>query len=487
MMKKLIFTIGILTFLISCSDDLEEYNIDPKNPEFVDAAYMFSYGQYNLAKQLADGSYNQNVSRYWANYATQTTYIQESNYDAANRDIGGSLFYNIYSTVLMELKTAKNTLLSIEVVAGEQAEKNNKLALIKILEVYSYQYLVDNFGDIPFTEALDINNVTPIYDTDEFVYEAIADSLNSAINMLTIGEPSFGSSDLLYGGDVSQWKKFAHSLQLKLGTRISGVNASKAEALINAAVLGGVFDNNADNVVFNYTGIQPYINPLYDYFVIDSRNGDFIATENFIQLLTDLNDPRIDVFYDDNIEDGMIGAVYGASGNSYNLFTHFNPDWTDNSTEPSTLMEYSTVCFELAEAVEKGFISGDAEMYYKAGVTASFDALGVESAEDYLTENPYDAENYIESIGIQKYISLFHNAHEAWTESRRSGVPLLADAASSNVANPKRLIYPTEEVLINETNYNDAVSSMGGDTTTSAIFWDIKTVARYMTKTKTQT
>ena len=94
-------------------------------------------------------------------------------------------------------------------------------------------------------------------------------------------------------------------------------------------------------------------------------------------------------------------------------------------------------------------------------------------AAAYITANPYDSGNWEESIGIQKYIALFHNGHEAWTEARRLGVPELATAVSNGVANPKRMIYPVEEVLINTTNYNEAESAMGGDETTSPIFWDV--------------
>lgn len=473
-MKKFILGITTLLALSSCTDNLERFNVDPKNPESVGAEYFLSYAEYNLAKQFGDVNYNNNVGRFWANYATQTTYIQESSYDAANRDIGGSIFDNIYTENLLELKKAKEAINAIEVSTAEQPIKNNQLAIITILETFSYQYLVDNFGDIPYTEALDINNVTPKYDDDEFVYNAIADNLQAAIATINTGQASFGPADLIYAGDMSKWNKFANSLLLKIGTRISKSNPTKASALINSAVTGGVMTSSADNPKLVYTGVQPYINPIYDYFVVQSRNSDFVATQNFIDLLQSKSDTRINAYYDNNIAGGMTGGVYGAAGNAYSLLTHFNPAWTDNDVEPTNLMEYSTVCFELAEAAANTFISGSAATYYNNGVTASFEALGLSGdAAAYLIANPYDATNWQESIAIQKYISLFHNGHEAWTEARRTGFPQLAIAASNNVANPKRMIYPTESVLINTTNYNSAVTNMGGDTTTSPIFWDI--------------
>lgn len=474
-MKRLLIILGVVSIFASCSSDLEQYNVDPKNPESVDPAYLFSYGQYNIAKQFGDYNYNSNVGVFWANFATQTTYIQEASYDAANRDIGGSIWDNIYTESLSELKKAKEDLRATEVGAAELATKNNKIAQIKIMEVFAYQYLVDNFGNVPFTEALDIDNVTPKYDDGEFIYKAIGDSLTDAISKLTIGEPSFDEADLIFGGDVAKWEKFAHSLQLKMGIRLSESNPTLAAQWVNSAVTSGVFESNADNVEFNYTGTQPYVNPVYSYFVVSSRNTDFVATENFLSLLEGLNDPRVNVYYDDNLEGGMIGGVYGAAGNAYSELTHLNPDFTDNPTQPTILLSYSTVLFELAEAVERGFITGDASQYYEMAIKANFEFLGLSTVEAdiYIAAHPYDSSDWVNSIGIQKYISLFFNGHEAWTEARRLGVPQLATAVSNGVANPKRMIYPVEESLINSVNYNEASSAMGGDETTSPIFWDI--------------
>jgi len=178
---------------------------------------------------------------------------------------------------------------------------------------------------------------------------------------------------------------------------------------------------------------------------------------------------------DDNIEGGMVGGVYAAEGNSFASLTHLNPAWTDDPTLPGNMMDYSLAMFDLAEAAARGFISGDAATYYNLGVEASFAYFDIsDSVSDYLTANPYDAANWKESIGTQKYIASVINPHEAWTESRRLGVPALAAAASNGVANPKRMTYPIDEELINTTNFNAASSAMGGDDTSSAIFWDIE-------------
>ncbi|UCS94229.1 SusD/RagB family nutrient-binding outer membrane lipoprotein [Echinicola marina] len=481
-MKKSLLILGIAVagLFSSCDENLSDLNMDPKNPIEVKPEVLFTYGQYDLVNQMVNIDYNQNLDRLWANYLTQTTYIQESAYDAANRDVGGSLWDNIYAETLYELKQAKELLLSEEVADPNLVPvRNNQLAMVRVLEVYAYQYLVDNFGSIPYTEALDIDNVTPIYDEGEYVYGAIIDSLDVAINDFDDSAAGFSSSsDILYGGDIAAWKKFANSIKLKIGMRLADVNPSLAGTLVSEAVEAGVFESNTDNAVYAFSASQPYTNPIYDYFEVDSRDTDFVITQFFIDMLEGVNDPRMNVYFDDNIEDGYVGGEYGASGNSYLRLTHINPSLVE-ATFPGTILDYSYVSFLMAEAVERDFITGSAAEYYENGIRASFEAWGLSDTEatlyiaqpsvNYLTA----AGDYKEKIGTQKYIALYNQGHEAWTEARRLDVPQLLTAVSNGVENPKRLIFPTNEPLINTTNYNAASDALGGDKTTSAIFWDL--------------
>ena len=369
-------------------------------------------------------------------------------------------------------------------MAGTEAEVDNKLAMIKVLEVFAYQYLVDNFGDIPFTEALNPDNVVPVYDEAEFVYGAITDSLQWAIDAFDPAADGFSeSADLLYGGDITQWQKFANSLLLKIGIRLADVDPTTASALVNDAVNGGVFESNADNAVLQFSETQPYTNPVWEYFEVQNRDTDFVVTQFFIDMLEDRDDPRIQAYFDDNILDDddnviYVGGVYGGVGNAYGNLTHVNPLIAE-ADFPGTIMDYSFVAFTLAEAVERNFISGDAAEYYEAGIRASFDAWGLTSgqADAYLAQPEVAyataAGDWRQKIGTQKYIALYNQGHEAWTEARRLDYPVLLAAASSGKANPKRMIYPTTEDLVNPTNYDAAIARMGADVTETSIFWDV--------------
>lgn len=478
-MRKILICLGVAVCALSCDDNISDLNINPKEPTTVTPDVLFTYGQSNLVKQLVNIDYNHNVDRIWSNYLTQTTYIQEASYDAANRDIGGTIWDNIYTECLYELADAKRFLRSSEVLPGMEGVFANKLAMIKVLEVFAYQYLVDNFGDVPFTEALDPSNVTPAYDDGEYIYTAITDSLQSAIASFDPSAAGFpASADLLYGGDVAKWQKFANSLLLKIGMRLADVDEATASALVNDAVDGGVFESNDDNAVLEFIKSQPYTNPIYDYFVVDSRNSDFVVTQFFIDMMEERDDPRMEYYFDENVGAGYTGGKYGDRGNTYRLLTHIDPALVE-ADYPGTIMDYASVQFSLAEAVERNFIDGDAATYYEQGIRASFDAWGLTEAQaDAYIGQPEvayatAAGDFMQKIGIQKYIALFNQGHEAWTEARRMNYPALLASPASGKENPKRMIYPTTEVLVNPTHYNEAVARTGADNTDTPLFWDV--------------
>jgi hypothetical protein len=487
-MKKIILFLGIIIAagFTACDDDISDLNIDPKSATEVDAEVLFSYSTESLSRQMANIDYNVNIDKLWSNILTQTTYIEESSYDPTSRDVGYYMWDNIYTEMLTELKEAKSLLRAEEVSSALEAAQDNKIAMIKVLEVYAWQYLVDNFGDIPYSEALDIDNTTPVYDDAESIYLSIADSLSNAVALMDTDDSGFDSTyDLLYGGDMASWKKFAGSLQLKLGIRLSDVNTTEAQSLISAAVSTGVFESNDDNASFAFITSEPYVNPIYNFFTTDSRSGDFVATSFFVDLLNSYNDPRIAYFYDDNISSGYVGGDYGVKGNTYSVLSHLSSTCTA-SDYPGMLMDYAAVSFALAEAVERGYITGDAEAYYEQGITASFDSWGATDAElsTYLAESTvdYSAGTWKEQIGIQKYFAAFIQGHEAWTEAKRLDFPVLVTVNTydddgvtvlSSTANPKRMIYPSNESSINEVNYDNASAAIGGDELDTPVFWDV--------------
>jgi hypothetical protein len=164
MKKKYLILLVLVASFSACTDKFEEFNTDIKNPAIVEGESLFSNAQRLLARQLMSTNVNVNIFKLMAQYWTECTYIDEANYDLTNRSIPDNVFLAYYNGFLRDFQEAailvENTTPTSSV--GE-IEKKNKLAIIDLLVVYSYQNLVDIFGNVPYTDALDIENISPKY------------------------------------------------------------------------------------------------------------------------------------------------------------------------------------------------------------------------------------------------------------------------------------------------------------------------------------
>lgn len=460
----------------SCSEDITDYNVDPKRPETVPAGTLFTNAEKNLGDLMTEVSSGRNLLKLWTQHWTETTYNDEANYDIIGRDPSESFWVRIYNNVLQDLKSAREAIALDELM--DDQTRANQLAIIDVIEVYSYQVLVDLNGDVPYTEALNVSeNINPAYDDAQFIYEDLIRRISEDANTLAQGGSSFGSADIYYGGDVSKWAKFANSLKLRLGMRIADVNPALAETTVSEAYEAGVMESSDDSAIIYYEESSPNNNPLHNLFVLANRGSDYVAGETSVDYLLSVNDPRIDDFFDENVE-GYVGGPIGGN-NSYANFSHIAPELTEDPTSPGAILEYFEVQFFLAEAVERGFISGDAEMFYNNAVTANIIKYNGTEAEAtaYLAqpEVAYSSANWKQLIGTQKWIALFNNGFEGWTEWRRLDHPdFLVNSALSDQPVPLRIFYPTNESALNAENYNAAVQNIGGsDDLYTPIFWDV--------------
>lgn len=184
--------------------------------------------------------------------------------------------------------------------------------------------------------------------------------------------------------------------------------------------------------------------------------------------------------------------VYYSHYSTVNRYTYADPK------APTFVVTYAQTCFLLAEAAQRGYITGSAQTYYENGVKAAFDQFNKfpsgtkainfacpngtkQAANDYLTANPFNSATALEQINTQYYICTFGDPHEVFANWRRSGYPVLTPAAmapldglcaTENGAIPRRFRYPSEESQVNEANYNAAVQNQGGDTFSTRVWWD---------------
>lgn len=470
-MRKLLIIFAVI-IISACTKDITDFNEDTKNPEAVPASSLIANATVELFDYMTEPNVNINNFRLYAQHWAQTTYPDESNYELVERNVNGRAWNTMYATVLRDLKEAKPLIQEDKFLSDGQ--KAAQFAIIGVIEAYVYAYLVDVFGNIPYTEALsDVS--TPAYDDAATVYNSVIDNLDAAIQDLS-GDSGLGE-DLIYGGSTASWKMFANSLKLKLAIRLADLDDAKAKTMAMEAVDGGVFTSSADDFKLNYESTTPNTNPLWEQLVQSGRS-DFVAANTFADVLNPLNDPRRPFFFTNLGENDTVhGGVYGTA----NSFPENSQPGLllEDPTFPGVIMSYTEVLFLLADAVERGYITGDAAEYYHNGIKNSIMEWGGSEADadTYLAQ---DAVNYAtaegtwkQKIAMQKWIALYNMGFEAWTTYRVYDWPDLPPAADTDRDVIQRFTYPVTEHSLNGTNLEAAVAAMGGDDIHMKVFWDV--------------
>lgn len=477
-MKKIIILFNaVLMILMACTKNLDDYNISTKSAKAgeVPAETLLSNAQLNLARVLATPNVNYNIFRLIAQHWAQTTYTDESNYNLVTREIPDNFWSSIFRDVLRDLKEARDILEKSDPQFIDPATLKNQLAIIDMLEIYSYAILVNTFGNIPYKEALDIYNLQPKYDDAATIYADLHQRLDTDLANLDPAKPGFGAADLIYKGNIEKWKKFGNSLKLRLGMTLADADPAQSRKMVEEAA-PNVFQSNADYAAFKFLGTPPNTNPIWAN-LIESKRKDFVIANTLIDQMNTLEDPRRPLYFT-ALEGGVYkGGIYGKR-NSHASFSNVNPKITAQEFE-CLLLDYVETEFYLAEAAERGLqVSGTAESHYNNAITASILYWGGTEAEAaaYLVkpEVAYTTApgNYKEKIGRQKWIALFNRGFEAWTEWRRLDIPALVAPPTTDKPIPLRFTYPINEQNLNKTQYEAASTAIGGDKTITRIFWD---------------
>lgn len=492
---------------VSCGDNFGDINVDPNNPSVVPAEYLLTSAQNAMADDVWDewmnGRFGLLVSQYWS----QNNYTDESRY-TFRQGVINSYWGYYYDRSLRDLEEVKNLVKAGDDYALGLASAYNKVAVAEILECWMYQFMTDIWGPLPYSEALKGSEIrTPKYDSQQEIYLSLVSRLEKAKADIDESAGGFGDADVIYGGDMGLWKKFASSLLLRVGMRMSDVDAATAKAVVEGSY-ADAFTSNGDNAVFTYLSEQPSNNPL-NQDRIERGNADFCLSNILVdKALGSRNDPRVEAFADPAVNSGnYVGRPYGqssaaAAGEAPEDYSQpsgamavqgaasFGPYDVLAAEAPVTLMNYAEVCFILAEAKERGWnVSGSAAEWYDAGITASMNEWGITDAgaiSDYLAQANVDYSSapgdWKQKIGVQKWIALFMQGVQGWSEWRRLDFDLLeapVDGATGDIGSksaPVRLTYPTNEQTQNAANYGDAVDNLlgGPDKLSTRLWWDVQ-------------
>lgn len=460
----------------------EDINTDSNSAYTTVPGSLVNYAQKELSDYVNTPSVNENNFRLTMQYWQETIYVNESNYDFVNRNVSNQIFRDNYVNVLNNLSKAKQIINvyvpTITEAEGWDVNKKNQLAIIDIMQVYTYQLLVDTFGNIPYTQGADLDKYPlPAYDDAATIYADLIKRIDTDITNLDVsatGFASFDEGEKLYNGNIAKWTVFANSLKLKLGIAIADSNPALAQTTALDAIAAGVMTSSDDNAEFKYLQDSPNFNPLSES--LTTRN-DFIAGKTLVDYMNASSDPRISKYYKLAADGSGVykGQVIGLPG-SFRVFSRI-ANYAYEPTTPGVLLNYTEVAFYIAEANAR-WNSGAAATAYAIAVTASIEEWGgtTTDAATYLAAQPYDASNWKKSIGEQAWVAMYNQGLTSWNFWRRLDFPVLAAPASAieNAGGkvPVRMTYPVLEQQVNNTNWKAASDAIGGDLLTTKLFWD---------------
>ncbi|THU41113.1 SusD/RagB family nutrient-binding outer membrane lipoprotein [Niastella caeni] len=498
----LVIMFGVF-ILQSCDKNFEEINTNPNAVSTVVPQFVFTKAQYDGASNMLPlflghmqytTSYNDVAgfgSKYVTNQSSQTAAAFSRAYPNEINEIG------------IVIKAVK-----------DDAGKVNMLAAAKIWRVYCFSRLTDLYGDIPYFQAglgYDSTLYKPAYDPQKDIYANLLAELESAVQIFDASKTTFGTSDLMYGGNIDKWKKFAYSLMLRLGMRMTKVDAALARTWVTKAIAGGVIMQDGDIAKIAYIGTGQDINknPL----VFNLWNSDYIAqngstnTEGgkyqdvFINYLKSTKDPRLPVFSvvwvngapstDTAIQKGMPATFINIKPSNFVTYSEPNPKTVLLMGSPLLLYTAAESYFLLAEAALRGWYTGaTASSLYRNGIEAAMRqwAIIAGSAGEIATTdiNNYVANNSLNTGGTfdqqmqqiytQFWVSIFPDGQEVFATFRRTGYPaLVPNNYPGNATGGKffrRGLYPLSEQNLNAESYKAAVSRQGSDEFLTRIWWD---------------
>jgi hypothetical protein len=473
-MKKIFYVVVSGLLLSACTKDITRFNEQTKAASVVPAGTLVANSTKTLADNLASASVNTNVWRFTVKHWAMGTYQDEAQYNFGTRNIPQAWWTSMYRDVLNDLKDASrivtaNTLL-------DPVVKDNQLAIIDVLQVYTFKVLVNTFGDIPYTEALDPNNLFPKYDDAKTVYSDLLKRLAADLGKLKSASGSFTSAeDLIYAGNVGKWIAFTSTLQMQMGMIIADVDDATAKSTVESANATAMASAATDAKV-NYYLTSPSQNPLYVDIVLGGR-PDYVASEDLMTQLITLNDPRKSQFFGVNNDGKYVGGIVG----KVNDFPAMSKPSAKVSAAdaPLVMLDYVQAEFLRAEAIERGYnVPGTAAAHYNNAIKASIISWGgsAADADAYLAQPAVAyataAGTWKQKIGFQKWIALYNRPFDGWTELRRFDFPVLTVPVGANSGFPNRFPYPTNEQQLNGTNYKSAASKMGDDKVEFKLFWD---------------
>ncbi len=527
----LILTFG-MSFLFSCTDDFESLNRDPNgvtddqsSGDFLDIGGPFSPIFQNIYRydpawhtQLQHNLNADTFSGYMAPPLPFVKGVNTTNYG----------FVDFWDQWAWDVPySSRGVMVNVEVIESLAEEKNLPLfsALALVLKVEAMHRVTDVYGPIIYSNyGVDVVDFTQ-FDSQEEVYAQFFEELDEAIAVLSQFDEDnkqFSAFDLVYDGNLPSWVKFANTLRLRLAIRISKVDPVKAKiegekALANS---GGLIETNNENFIIKGGQTHPLT-------VFNSSWNDVRMNASMESILVGYEDPRgTKMFQESEVVEGTLKGLRGGmplldkyngddsqQKSDYVAFSKLGSTY-DQSGDPTTdiqLMVAAETYFLKAEAALRGWAgAGNARSNYETGIATSFSQYEASGRTEYINnsintpidyidpltssnniealtdikiawDDADDNEKKLEKIITQKWIAMFPDGQEAWSEFRRTGYPKIfpvvvnnSDGTVDTDIQVRRLAFPASERNTNPQGVEAARALLKGpDNAGTRLWWDV--------------
>lgn len=493
-MKRINYISTLFLFIIgvsSCKKSFFDINTNPNQPTSASYQLVLPAALSSVGANVTDGL---DYTKYWmgiwavsGGYAPNITEVTYKFSNAYHQEVWSNFYYAI------------NNFNYVENSATASGDKFYA-GIAKAMKVYCYHNLVDLYGNVPYTQALQIDKYPrPKYDSAATIYANLFKQLDSARTLIASWngqtEAPSKTSDIIFRGSQTKWLKFINTLQLRLLLRFADIAKpsyySTELNIVKGDSRGFLTEGEGALVNPGYSDASDAnLNPFYlDYGFNAAGNqatnyGYFRANSYAIDFYSNTNDPRIEFFYAPYATDKYAGNDFGVQGNPNNvtsgigLATDTRLGIINSPSQPSPVLTSFESLFLQAEAAQRGLIPGDYKALYKSALRESFSYTGITDTSEvtaYYSQasdlvNIDASANPLTTILTQKWASINAiNPLEVYADYRRTKIP--ADIPGSKYAGvgpiPSRLLYPQSEINTNPDN----VTAQGTITLDSKIFW----------------
>lgn len=483
-LKSILVVLAV--FMVSCTSDFEEINTDKDKPTTATSGTLLPSVIFEPLNAHMDVQLflTNHIMQYWV-WRGDNHQLDEYAFAA-----GSQRFENLWNRIYRALKDSNQS-----IAYAEENGLDAYVAAGKIMNAFYLATLTEMWIDVPFSEAGNgLDNSQPAYDKQEVIYPQVLALLEEANILLTNDTEGFVlGGDVLFNGDVVEWRRMANSLRLRYLLRLSNQSSVNAQSEINTIVSDPttypIITSNSEAAIYDFSGVAPDASGFSQMAVILidglSPSQRFVSVLDGVDETDDADDdPRLAFFARKPVAVPATGPylhvgvkngttredAQGTGGDAEINSSFFTTQFQENTgLLDFTFIGYSEVQFILAEARLNNWINdGTAQQYYENGITANLDYWGITMPADFLSRADVAWDDSLDTLIDQKWIAQFlNNTIETWGDNKRLGLPaydigsLATTVTAGKVAT--RVFYPTIEQSVNSASYQAASSSIGGD------------------------